>query len=253
MTGYHQSQKLTLPLEPMSDSIRYHSIETIALILLMLTTSMYGHISLASRGLRCRTFARSSSDEQIKPLIDTNNDSNCTHLMRLALRHAQHAFREKEVPIGAVLIDIEGRVIATGRNQVEKMQDPTCHAEINCIRAAVAVQSNWRLIGHTLYTTLEPCPMCMGAIQAARIKRVVYGAKDLRLGALGSWIDMTQDNKHPFHDVDVHGGVLENESGALLSRFFTLRRREAEQACANATALSFFDRGYDFKQATDGD
>lgn len=237
----------------MSDSIKYHSIETIAIMLLMLTSSIYSHISFASRGLRYRTFARSlhDGDIQIKPLIDTNSDSNYTHLMRLALRHAQHAFREKEVPIGAVITDSEGRVIATGRNQVEKMQDPTCHAEINCIRAAAAVQNNWRLIGHTLYTTLEPCPMCMGAIQAARIKRVVYGAKDLRLGALGSWIDMAQDKKHPFHDVDIHGGVLENESGALLSRFFLLRRREL--ASANVTDSSLFDRGYDFKQATDGD
>jgi tRNA(adenine34) deaminase len=170
--------------------------------------------------------------------------SQHTHLMRLALRHAQHAFREKEVPIGAVIVDDKGRVIATGRNQVETKQDPTCHAEINCLRAAAAVQGTWRLIGHTLYTTLEPCPMCMGAIQQARIRHVVYAANDTRLGACGSWIDMVNSNKHPFHEVDLLGGVLESEASALMKRFFLLRRREG---LSRQLETDMVDRGYDFR------
>ena len=96
--------------------------------------------------------------------------------MRLALRHAQHAFREKEVPVGAVIVDQRnGEVIATSRNNVEKNNDVTSHAEIECIRKAAKITGNWRLSDYTLYTTLEPCVMCMAAIQSARLKKVVYG------------------------------------------------------------------------------
>lgn len=148
------------------------------------------------------------------------------HYMRLALRHAQHSFREKEVPIGAVIVDKDGTVLATSRNQVETDNDVTSHAEITCIRKAAQIKKNWRLSDCTLYSTLEPCPMCMGAIQASRITKVVYGASDHRMGACGSWVDLVSA-KHPFHTVEVIGGLLKEESGTLLKRFFQIRRREA--------------------------
>mmetsp|Transcript_22390 Transcript_22390/g.21623 ORF Transcript_22390/g.21623 Transcript_22390/m.21623 type:complete len:267 (-) Transcript_22390:130-930(-) len=148
------------------------------------------------------------------------------HFMRLALRHAQHSFREREVPIGAIIVDSNGVILATSRNQVEAKNDVTAHAEITCIRRASQLQKNWRLSGCILYSTLEPCPMCMGAIQASRITKVVYGASDLRMGACGSWVDLVQ-SKHPFHAVEVKGGLLNDESSLLLKRFFQMRRQES--------------------------
>ena len=148
------------------------------------------------------------------------------HFMRLALRHAQHSFREKEVPVGAVIVDANGIVLAASRNEVEAKNDVTAHAEISCIRKVAQMKNNWRLSDCTLYSTLEPCPMCMGAVQASRIKRVVYGAPDLRMGACGSWVNLV-DMKHPFHTVEVVGGLLSLESSTLLKRFFQMRRREA--------------------------
>lgn len=148
-----------------------------------------------------------------------------TFFMKLALRHAQHSFREKEVPVGAVIVDENRMVLATARNRVESTKDATAHAEVQCLRAAAELNGNWRLSNCTLYSTLEPCVMCMGAIQAFRIKRVVFGAPDIRLGALGSWINLAEDN-HPFHNVEISRGVLEGESTTLLKRFFQMRRRE---------------------------
>ena len=156
---------------------------------------------------------------------DTVRDKD-EHYMRLALRHAQHSFREKEVPIGAIIVDKDGTILATSRNQVEAKNDVTAHAEISCIRKVAQMKKNWRLSECTLYSTLEPCPMCMGAIQASRIKKLVYGAPDLRMGACGSWVNLV-DAKHPFHDVEVVGGLLHQESSTLLKRFFQMRRREA--------------------------
>ncbi len=119
------------------------------------------------------------------------------------------------------------------------------HAEMQCIRKASSMLSSWRLSECTLYTTLEPCAMCMGAIQASRVKRLVFGAKDIRMGACGSWVDLVNSAKdatekkdtiiattllnikgHPFHHVNVVGGVKEDECGTLLKRFFVLRRAE---------------------------
>ena len=136
---------------------------------------------------------------------------------------------QKEVPIGAVVVESEsGRVLSTARNSVEKNVDGTAHAEMIAIQKAVKIVGNWRLNNCTLYTTLEPCPMCMGAIQSSRIGRVVFGAQDRRLGACGSWIDLVKENQHPFHRVDVHGGICENECSDILKRFFRLRRSEGK-------------------------
>ena len=149
------------------------------------------------------------------------------HFMRLALRHAQFAFREKEIPVGAVLVDEHGSVLATARNSVETSKDATAHAEVAVMRKAAQMLGNWRLANCTLYTTLEPCAMCFSAAQSFRIRRLVYGAFDKRLGALGSWVDLTSQ-PHPFHKVEVTGGVLEEEASTLLRRFFQLRRREKQ-------------------------
>jgi tRNA(adenine34) deaminase len=157
-----------------------------------------------------------------------SEEKNDEYFMRLALRHAQHSFREKEVPIGAVVVDSNGVVLAAARNGVEGKKDATAHAEIECLRKAAKLRSNWRLNDCTLYTTLEPCPMCLGAIQGSRIKKVVYGAPDHRVGACGSWVNLVQA-KHPFHAVEVIGGILQDESSILLKRFFQMRRREASE------------------------
>jgi tRNA(adenine34) deaminase len=132
------------------------------------------------------------------------------------------------------------------------MKDPTAHAEILCIRAAAEIEGSWRLVNYTLYTTLEPCPMCMGAIQQSRIKTLVYGAKDFRLGAAGSWIDLVHKNKHPFHDMNVVGGVLEDESSSLLKRFFLIRRREDDFDDSNKISTWQIDRGFCYKSVLDG-
>ena len=145
--------------------------------------------------------------------------------MIIALRHAQHAFRESEVPIGAIIVDeLTNEVITSSRNKVEVQQDPTAHAEMNCIRDACAYKNNWRLSNCVLYTTLEPCPMCLAAAQASRLKKIVYGASDPRLGATGNGFCNLNDGSHPFHNLEIQGGILENESKQLLQRFFRQKR-----------------------------
>lgn len=133
------------------------------------------------------------------------------------------------------MVDANNTVIAASRNRVEETSDATAHAEIDCIRRASKYLNNWRLNDCTIYSTLEPCPMCMSALQAARVKRIVYGAKDLRLGACGSFVNLVNncsidDVKHPFHTVQVTGGVLADQSSLLLRRFFqVVRRRDLER------------------------
>jgi tRNA(adenine34) deaminase len=108
---------------------------------------------------------------------------------------------------------------------VTAKKDPTLHAEIVAIRDACKKRKDFSLKGCTLYTSCEPCPMCLGAIQSFRIKKVVYGASDHRLGACGSWVNLVAA-QHPFHNVEIEGGILEEESSILLKRFFQMRRRE---------------------------
>jgi tRNA(adenine34) deaminase len=154
-----------------------------------------------------------------------NNDAL---FMKKALQEAQKAFDADEVPVGAVLVH-ENRVIAKGHNQVELLQDATAHAEILCITAASAVLGNWRLAGATLYCTLEPCPMCAGAIFAARLGRLVWAAPDLRLGANGSWVDLFE-KKHPMHKVEVTSRILEEEAAELMVKFFQKKRHEKKES-----------------------
>jgi tRNA(adenine34) deaminase len=143
-------------------------------------------------------------------------------LMRLALDQAHNAWALAEVPVGAVVVK-DGRVIATGFNQPIGNSDPTAHAEIQAMRAAADLLGNYRLSHCEVYVTLEPCAMCAGAMQHARIKRLVFGASDPKTGACGSVVDLFAEPKLNHH-TQVRGGVLGAESGRLLSQFFAERR-----------------------------
>ncbi|MCB1119429.1 MAG: tRNA adenosine(34) deaminase TadA, partial [Chlamydiia bacterium] len=121
-----------------------------------------------------------------------------------ALKEAKKAYREKEVPVGAVLVH-EGRIIARGYNQVEMLSDATAHAEMLCLTAAESALENWRLLKTTLYCTLEPCMMCAGAMLLTRIERLVWGAPDRRHGVDGSWLDLFTE-KHPTHQIAITRG-----------------------------------------------
>lgn len=142
--------------------------------------------------------------------------------MRLALEQARIARAEGEVPVGAVVVR-EGIVIASGFNRPIGGADPTAHAEIRAVRAAAAALGNYRLNHCALYVTLEPCAMCSGAIQHARIARVVFGAADPKTGACGSVVDLFAESRLNHH-AQVQGGVLGEECGGLLSDFFRERR-----------------------------
>ncbi len=148
------------------------------------------------------------------------------YFMRKALALAQRARALNEVPIGAVVVDENGEIIGEGYNQPIRLCDPTAHAEILALRAAAQKKGNYRLLGCTLYVTLEPCPMCAGALVYARLKRVVFGAYDLKSGACGSLFTIVQDTRLN-HQLQVQGGVLEEEARALLQKFFQSRRRGA--------------------------
>lgn len=143
--------------------------------------------------------------------------------MERALDEARACVATGDVPVGAVVLDRDGVVVAVGRNEREALQDPTAHAEVLALRAAAAVTGDWHLDEHTLVVTLEPCPMCAGAILAARVPRVVFGAWDPKAGATGSVYDIARDRRLP-HRSEVVGGVLERECAALLDAFFAGRR-----------------------------
>lgn len=142
--------------------------------------------------------------------------------MRRALELAAQAESQGEVPIGAVLVR-DGERIGEGWNRPIGACDPTAHAEIVALREAAGRLGNYRLPGSTLYVTLEPCPMCAGAIVHARVMRVVYGAADPRAGAAGTVYNLLQSQELN-HRTEVQGGLLEEESGALLRAFFRMRR-----------------------------
>ncbi|MFT4028297.1 MAG: nucleoside deaminase [Protaetiibacter sp.] len=139
--------------------------------------------------------------------------------MRLALAEAELALFSGDVPVGAVVLDADGTVLAHGHNEREKHGDPTAHAELVAIRRAAELGGAWRLDGTTLVVTLEPCVMCAGAILAARIPRVVFGAWDEKAGAAGSVHDLLRDRRLPVR-AEVVPGILESECAALLARFF---------------------------------
>jgi tRNA(adenine34) deaminase len=159
--------------------------------------------------------------------MDEIQQSEDEKFMRLALRQAEMAFDAKEVPIGCVIVK-EGKVIGKGYNQVETLKDATAHAEILAIGAASSAVENWRLSDCTLYVTLEPCPMCAGAILNSRISRVVYGSPDSRFGGCGTTVDVISNNALK-RDVVITSGVLAEECLGLLQLFFQeMRARKGD-------------------------
>ena len=144
--------------------------------------------------------------------------------MRAALAVAQEALRTGDVPVGAVILNSNGKVIAQGCNQKEDLNDPTAHAEIVAIRAAAQSLESWRLDGCTLVVTLEPCAMCAVAIAQSRISTLVFGAWDEKAGAVGSMWDLLRDPRSLFK-VEVRAGVMAEESSLLLQEFFQNQRR----------------------------
>ena len=146
--------------------------------------------------------------------------------MREALKEARKAFRKDEVPVGAVAV-YEGKVVARGHNTKETHFDPTAHAEICCLRKAGQVLKSWRLYGVSFYTTLEPCPMCAGALIKARVKEVIYGTRDPKTGSAGSVVNIFRVKKWNHHPA-VKGGVLKQECKEILQKFFKkIRKRRA--------------------------
>jgi len=143
--------------------------------------------------------------------------------MAEALAEARRAAAEGEVPIGAVLV-AEGRIAGRGRNARERLQDPTAHAEVLALQEAARTLGRWRLTGSTMYATLEPCPMCAGALVNARVDRLVYGVADPKAGAVDTLFDVVRDPRLN-HRLAVTRGVLADECGALLREFFRERRK----------------------------
>ena len=154
---------------------------------------------------------------------------NDEFFMRQALDQAHNAWALGEVPVGAVVVK-DGRIVATGFNQPIGTHDPTAHAEIMALRAAATVLGNYRLPGCELFVTLEPCPMCAGAMMHARLARVVFGAQDPKTGSCGSIVNLFAQEKLNHH-TELIGGVLADECGQLLKDFFA-ERRVAQQKAA---------------------
>ena len=149
------------------------------------------------------------------------------HWMDEALKEAERAYRGGEVPVGAVVV-IGDRVVGRGHNQIESLKDPTAHAEMIAITAACGYKNDWRLDDATMYVTLEPCLMCGGAIILSRLKRLVYGASDPRMGCCGSMYEILGE-KGQGAGVEVVGGVREEECKSLIQTFFKERRTEVEK------------------------
>jgi tRNA(adenine34) deaminase len=146
-----------------------------------------------------------------------------TEWMLQALESARQATTHGDVPVAATVYDATGTPIGRGRNERELLQDPTAHAEVLALREAAASTGSWHLENTTLVVTLEPCAMCAGAILAARVPVVVFGAWDEKAGAAGSVYDLLRDRRLP-HRVEVYAGVLADESEALLKQFFAAKR-----------------------------
>jgi tRNA(adenine34) deaminase len=156
--------------------------------------------------------------------------------MDLALAEARLAAEEGEVPVGAVAL-INGKVLAARHNERETAADPTAHAEILALRDAAAVVGGWRLSALTLVVTLEPCPMCAGALVAGRVSRVVFGASDPRAGACGTLYNLCADPRLN-HELEVTGGVAATACGDLLSNFFAEKRPDRTAAARRSDAGS---------------
>lgn len=148
---------------------------------------------------------------------------NQTAFMQIALNEAKKAYKKDEVPVGALLVDKAGKIICSAHNQTISMNDPTAHAEILVLRKAGLIFSNYRLLGTTLYVTIEPCVMCMGAIIHARVLRVVFGAYDLKWGAAGSLYNFADDQRLN-HRPEITGGICQEQCRTLIQDFFHSKR-----------------------------
>lgn len=157
------------------------------------------------------------------------------HFMRLAIKLAQRAEAEGEVPVGAVLVK-DGEVIAEGWNQSIGEHDATAHAEMQALRKAGQALQNYRLLDTTLYVTLEPCPMCAGALLHSRVKRIVFGAPDLKAGAAGTVLNLFE-HQAAYHYADVEQGLLEDECRTQLQAFFKGRRKQIKEQRRKAREL----------------
>jgi tRNA(adenine34) deaminase len=142
--------------------------------------------------------------------------------MAAALKEAEEAYKKNEVPVGAIIVK-NGSIIARAHNQVEMLQDPTAHAEVIAIGAAANHLGSWRLKGCTLYVTLEPCPMCAGAIVLSRLDRLMFGSFDPKMGGCSTIYNIVQDERLNHH-VEVISGILEEDSRILLREFFAKKR-----------------------------
>jgi tRNA(adenine34) deaminase len=151
------------------------------------------------------------------------SDGSFSDVMRLAITEARLAADHDDVPIGALVLGPDGSVVASDHNRREESNDPTAHAEILVLRTAAAARGDWRLTGHTLVVTVEPCPMCAMAAVLARVDRIVYGAPDLKAGGAWSLFNIPQDERLN-HRCDLVAGVLAEECGALVTEFFDGRR-----------------------------
>ena len=144
--------------------------------------------------------------------------------MREALNEAKKAFEKGEIPIGAVIVQ-NGSIITRNHNRREKLHDPTAHAEILVMREAGEILGGWRLSNTTVYVTIEPCPMCAGALVQSRVSRIVYGAPDIKAGAVHSLYTITEDDRLN-HRLSVTGGILAEECSELMRHFFRSRRKQ---------------------------
>ncbi len=161
---------------------------------------------------------------QVKVVTEQTQQQIDEHFIRQAMQLATKAEAEGEVPVGALLVK-EGEVIASGYNRSIGQHDATAHAEIQVLRQAGQVLENYRLLDTTLYVTLEPCPMCAGALLHSRVGRIVFGAYDLKAGAAGTVLNLFE-SQAAYHFATVEGGVLEPECRAQLQAFFKRRRKE---------------------------
>ena len=149
---------------------------------------------------------------------------NDEEFMQMAISEAMKAYEEGEVPIGAVLIDEDGILVCAEHNRIEQLDDATAHAEILLLRGATKIIGRRKLTNCTIYSTLEPCPMCAGALMLCRLKRLVYGAVDSKFGAAESLFNIT-NNPALNHQLQITAGVLENDCRELMQKFFSERRK----------------------------
>ena len=149
---------------------------------------------------------------------------NHTEIMQIALNEAQKAREKGEVPIGAVIVADNQRVLAAEHNRTITLNDPTAHAEILALRSAASITGNYRLLNTVLYVTVEPCPMCMGAVIHARVSRVIFGTRDPKWGAAGSLYDFASDTRFN-HQPEVIQGVCKSKCKTLIQEFFRQKRK----------------------------